>query len=247
METDSNFRFAVIEDVPKQNETIAGFLKKFWPGCHVDQFYRFEDAFQAVSNIEYDVVISDVNLGGGQNTYAGVKIAKALDSRATPLLVVSALPEPAIHSEIFMALGAWDYLAKPIRESEFRKQMDLAIEYRCGQRTGVPALSTESSSQRSPDPNLVIDLSMRVRVLWKGKRVHLSLTQIRLVELLSRKPNEALPYGELFAVIDSGRNRENLRVHVLAIREAFKSVDTAFDRIASVPMFGYVWRVQVGI
>lgn len=241
MGSDNPYKFAVIEDIPTQNDTLVEFLKRMWPTCKVDPFFSFEPALEAIRSNDYDVVVSDVNLGGGADTYAGIKIAKALDSRRTPLIIVSALAEPALHSDIFMALGAWDYLEKPIRESEFQKQLELAIAYRCGHLERERLEAQNRGGQR--DPDLQMDLGARAQVVWRNRRVHLSLTQIRIVEILTRTLNEPVKYQDLFGVIDTGRNRENLRVHIASIREAFRSVDTSFDRIVSVTMYGYVWRV----
>lgn len=234
------YRFAVVEDIPEENDVFKGIIKTLWPDSIVDQYFDFPTAFEAVSTIDFDVVVTDVNLGGGTDTYGGAKIAKALDSQHTPLIIVSHLPEPKLHSDIFMALGAWDYLKKPVRESEFQKQLELAVAYRCGQLDRERIAQTRES--RIGDPRLAIDLSARAEVTWDRKRVHLTLTQIRIVDILSRNPNVPIKYADIFELIDSGRNRENLRVHIMAIRDAFKYIDHSFNSISSVAMFGYIWR-----
>ena len=66
---------------------------------------------------------------------------------------------------------------------------------------------------------------------------------MRLVELLARRHDQVLSYEQLYAVLDSGKNKANLRVHVQAIRNAFTDVDPEFARIHNVPMVGYVWRL----
>ena len=48
-------------------------------------------------------------------------------------------------------------------------------------------------------------------------------------------------YEELFEVVKSGRNRDNVRKHVSTIREAFREVDSAFESIENVPMRGFRW------
>ena len=48
-------------------------------------------------------------------------------------------------------------------------------------------------------------------------------------------------YDELFQVVKSGRNRDNVRKHVSTIREAFRELDATFNKIENVPMRGFRW------
>ena len=48
-------------------------------------------------------------------------------------------------------------------------------------------------------------------------------------------------YDELFEVVKSGRNRDNVRKHVSTIREALREVDPSFEGIENVPMRGFRW------
>jgi len=50
---------------------------------------------------------------------------------------------------------------------------------------------------------------------------------------------EQVSYDDLFQVVKSGRNRDNVRKHVSTIREAFKEIDPDFDGIENVPMRGF--------
>ena len=69
------------------------------------------------------------------------------------------------------------------------------------------------------------------------------MTKTRIVSVLAENINKDMGYDKLFEVIDSGTNKENLRVHIQTIRAAFREVDPEFDRIRNVPMVGYTWRV----
>jgi DNA-binding winged helix-turn-helix (wHTH) protein len=48
-------------------------------------------------------------------------------------------------------------------------------------------------------------------------------------------------YDELFQVVKSGRNRDNIRKHISTIRDAFRELDEAFDGIENIPMRGFCW------
>ncbi len=51
-------------------------------------------------------------------------------------------------------------------------------------------------------------------------------------------------YDELFEVVKSGRNRDNVRKHISTIRDAFREIDPAFDGIENIPMRGFRWTVS---
>jgi DNA-binding winged helix-turn-helix (wHTH) protein len=48
-------------------------------------------------------------------------------------------------------------------------------------------------------------------------------------------------YEDLFQVVKSGRNRDNVRKHISTIRDAFREIDPEFDAIENVPMRGFRW------
>jgi len=235
------YRIAIVEDDKSTNDTFLTHLRNRWPDCAVDQFLDFESANDALSRIQYDLVISDIDLGPGSDKYGGAKISKLLHAKQTPLLVVSGLPQPDLHRELFKALDAWDYLQKPVTESDFINQVSRAITF--SQARQREPSSGRASISETPDPSLRIDLRSRTPVTWKGERVNLSMTQIRLLQTLVERANQGVPFATLFEQIASGRNKENLRVHIGAIRREFAAADPSFKSLENVPMLGYIWRV----
>ena len=229
-------KIAVIEDVQATNDEFRDFLLDIWPDCQVKQYLTFEQAIAGVKSIDFDLIVSDIDLGEGTDRYGGIKIAKELDSQRTPFLVVSGSPQPELQRDIFRALDAWDYLQKPVTAADFALQARRAIAFRLAQT------KNDETVVRSGVSDLVIDLTAREMVTWKGKRVVLSMTQIRLVQKMIENLNEVVPYESFFSEIDSGRNKENLRVHIAGVRDAFKDIDTNFKRIETKMMIGYSWR-----
>lgn len=236
------YRIAIVEDDKSTNDTFLTLLKNRWPDCRVDQFLNFESANDALTKYQYDLVISDIDLGPGTDKYGGAKIAKLLHVKQSPLLIISGLPQPELHREMFKALDAWDYLQKPVNESDFINQISRAITFSQAHERG---LSNSGSFQApaTPDPNLQIDLRSTTRVTWKGNRVNLSMTQIRLLQTLVEQTNQGVTFETLFDQIDSGRNKENLRVHIGSIRREFSAIDPEFNSLKNVPMLGYMWCV----
>lgn len=77
--------------------------------------------------------------------------------------------------------------------------------------------------------------------VWRGQRINLPLTAQRILAALFAKRGQVVSYEELYDVVKSGRNRDNIRKHVSTIGDAFREIDPAFDSIESVPMRGFRW------
>jgi DNA-binding response OmpR family regulator len=137
----------------------------------------------------------------------------------------------AIYRSIMKALDAWDYLQKTtFEESDF---VDTFLEIL--RSTQPAAAATQARSELSLDP------LKQGAPLWRGQRVNLPLTAQRILAALHARRGEVVGYEELFQVIKSGRNRDNVRKHVSTIRDAFREIDPAFDGIENVPMRGFRW------
>jgi DNA-binding winged helix-turn-helix (wHTH) protein len=55
------------------------------------------------------------------------------------------------------------------------------------------------------------------------------------------KRGQIVSYDDLYEVVKSGRNRDNIRKHVSTIRDAFREIDPNFECIENVPMRGFRW------
>jgi DNA-binding response OmpR family regulator len=131
------------------------------------------------------------------------------------------------------ALDAWDYLQKAtFEEAEF---IDTFLEMLRAAKT------RRHESAAPPGEDLSIDPLRQGVPHWRGKRVNVPLTAQRILAVLHERKGEVVSYDELFAVVKSGRNRENIRKHVSTLREAFRELDERFDGIDNVPMRGFRW------
>jgi DNA-binding response OmpR family regulator len=152
--------------------------------------------------------------------------------QGTPVLVVSAMPA-AIYRSIMKALDAWDYLQKTtFEEAEFIETfLDIHRASRNARQAAEPA----------PVDELKLDPLWQRSPTWRGARINLPLTAQRILATLVQRRGQVVSYDELFEVVKSGRNRDNVRKHVSTIRDAFRDVDPAFDGIENVPMRGFRW------
>lgn len=227
-------RVAVIEDDLPTSNQLKAWIESAKPGITVDQWFSRDDAENAIARERYDLIVLDIELG--RERHAGVAIINAINKKyATPVLVVSAMPA-TIYRSIMKALDAWDYLQKAtFEEADF---IDTFLEIlRAVKERAVSA----NDRKLSASEELEIDPLRQRNPTWRGQRINLPLTAQRILAVLFARKGEVVSYDELFDVVKSGRNRDNIRKHVSTIRDAFREIDPAFEAIENVPMRGFRW------
>ena len=224
-------RVAIIEDDPPTSDQLKGWILSARPGLQVDQWFTRDEAEAAIARERYDLVVMDIELG--RERHAGVALINAINKQhGTPVLVVSAMPA-TLYRSIMKALDAWDYLQKTaFEESDF---IDTVLEM-----LRAPG-NRPASRTTAVDQELSIDPLGQGAVLWRGHRVNLPLTAQRILAALHAHRGEVVSYDDLFQVVKTGRNRDNVRKHISTIREAFRDIDPQFEGIESVPMRGFRW------
>ncbi len=227
-------RVAVIEDDLPTSNQLKAWIESAKPGIAVDQWFNRDDAESAIARERYDLVVLDIELG--RERHAGVAIINAINKKdATPVLVVSAMPA-TIYRSIMKALDAWDYLQKAtFEETDF---VDTFLEI----LRSVKERNAAAGSKPAPaSGELEIDPLRQRNPMWRGHRINLPLTAQRILAALFARRGEVVSYDELFDVVKSGRNRDNIRKHVSTIRDAFREIDPEFASIENVPMRGFRW------
>ena len=142
--------------------------------------------------------------------------------------------------ELFgLKMGADDFIRKPF------SQRLLLERIRAGLRradTGC-AKGEGFAAERIVRGELILDPS-RHQCTWKGKEVHLTVTEFLLLKSLAERPghvkNRDQLMGEAHVVVDDS----TITSHVKRIRRKFAAVDPAFDRIATVYGMGYRWQPE---
>lgn len=227
-------RIAVIEDDRPTSNQLAGWIRAARPELQIDQWFDRDAAEAALARESYAMVVLDIELG--RERHAGVALINAINKlhQGTPVLVVSAMPA-AIYRGIMKALDAWDYLQKTsFGEAEFIETF-LDILRAAKARQPAPAAADDINDE------LLLDPLWQRSAIWRGQRINLPLTAQRILATLHQRRGQVVSYEELFEVVKSGRNRDNVRKHVSTIRDAFRDVDSAFDAIENVPMRGFRW------
>jgi DNA-binding response OmpR family regulator len=231
-------RVAIIEDDPPTSDQLKGWILSARPGLQVDQWFTRDEAESAIARERYDLVVMDIELG--RERHAGVALINAINKQhGTPVLVVSAMPA-TLYRSIMKALDAWDYLQKTtFEEADF---IDTVLEMLRASRDRPPARA--SAATPAVDQELSLDPLRQGAVLWRGHRVNLPLTAQRILAALHARRGEVVSYDELFQVVKTGRNRDNVRKHISTIREAFRDIEPTFEGIESVPMRGFRWLAK---
>jgi DNA-binding response OmpR family regulator len=238
------FKVAVIEDDQPTSNQLKEWILAARPGIQVDQWFNRDDAEAAIAREAYDLITLDIELG--RERHAGVAIINAINKtgRGTPVLVVSAMPA-AIYRSIMKALEAWDYLQKTaFEESDFIETF-LEILRAARDRGNTGHVTKEAKAANAASDELSLDPIRQSSPLWRGKRVNLPLTAQRILAALYQRRGNVVSYDELFQVVKSGRNRDNIRKHISTIREAFRELDEHFDCIENIPMRGFRWSDQL--
>jgi DNA-binding response OmpR family regulator len=231
-------KLAVIEDDRPTSDQLAGWIRSARPDLQVEQWFDRDSAEAAVQRERYALVVLDIELG--RERHAGVAILNAINKRqqGTPVLVVSAMPA-ALYRSIMKALDAWDYLQKTsFDEAEF---VDTLLDILRATRADRAGRAGHAVGEAAEPEALRLDPLWQRSATWRGQRINLPLTAQRILATLVQRKGQVVGYDELFEVVKSGRNRDNVRKHVSTIRDALRDVDPAFDGIENVPMRGFRW------
>ncbi len=214
---------ALIEDDRLISDPYAAILRREYSteAIHFDQIFAMGEALSAVKSRNYDIVVLDVELGpSAEEKSAGYKVMQALAGKSTVVLVISGSDDRAVYKRSLLAMSAWDFLGKPFEADDFLHKFKQAVAWRKSQLMNNGARSPEQSSE--PVSGLLLDPYGRVQIRWHGQPVSLGLTRFKLLRLLVSDPAAIVGYSELYAVVGSGQNKANIRVHMQKMREAFQ-------------------------
>jgi two-component system response regulator ChvI len=223
-------KIAIIEDDRPTSNQLSQWAARAVPDAQIDQLFTRQDAEAAFRRTQYDLITLDIELGAERN--AGVALIKeATKARPVPVLVVSGMPAD-LYRGVMKALEAWDYLQKPVGEHDFNQTL-------------LSMLSATAKPPAPQDDRLLIDPLTQAKPTWKGKRLNLTATQQRLLNVIYERRTQLDPtvaYEELYPFLMSGKNTSNLKRQISQIRDAFSDVEgVKWNGIVAEPLRGYRW------
>lgn len=115
-------RILYVEDAQDQRLVMEAQLREW--GAEVDSFASADAAWPAFMRESYDLVVTDIVLGGHMTGARLINRIRRLElpKGATPVLAVTAFDSPQRRVELFH-LGIDDYVAKPIFPAELRARI----------------------------------------------------------------------------------------------------------------------------
>jgi two-component system response regulator ChvI len=138
-----------------------------------------------------------------------------------------------------LRMGADDFIRKPFSQRLLLERIRAVLRRADG---GGP--KTEGQAERIVRGELVLDPS-RHQCTWKGKEVHLTVTEFLLLKSLAERPGHVknrdqlmdAAYGETIYVDD-----RTIDSHIKRVRRKFREVDTEFEQIETLYGIGYRYR-----
>ncbi|MDD5307353.1 MAG: sigma-54 dependent transcriptional regulator [Deltaproteobacteria bacterium] len=141
-------RILIVDDQKNMRTTLAIMLRN--ASHDVSEAKDGADAFQAIDDEAYDLVITDLRMGkvDGIDVLRRVREASPL----TEVIVMTAYGtiESAVEA---MRLGAWDYIQKPFTDDELLVKIDKALERRW--LSGELSVLTQEFKERYRFENIV--------------------------------------------------------------------------------------------
>lgn len=229
-------RIAVIEDDQPTNDHLAKLLRTL-ADVHVVQAVTREAAEALISSSQQiDLAIVDIDLGQtAKNRYAGLKLIASFGKLGCPTIVVSGISEQNLH-DVSLTLSAYDFIEKPITDLDFINKVEHALDW-----AKSNASQDLFGTQNWPE-GLTEDTKKHLGVLWRGKPVRLTLTELRIVHCLAAQAGRVVEHRRLITAMKSSASKEAIATHVTGIRKKFREIDDTFDHIDSEPGKGYVWK-----
>jgi DNA-binding response OmpR family regulator len=183
-----------------------------------------------------DLCIVDINMPR-MDGFEFLEAVRRLDPEA-PVLLLSARDAP---SDIARGLriGADDYVRKPFSTRVLLARIDAILRRR-------DARAREHADDAPPivRGKLVIR-SERVEVAYDGAPIAVTLSELRLLEALVRRPGVVLSRARLLEQVrgdDSVVVDRIIDTYVRRLRRKIEAIDAAFTSIETVVGVGYRWR-----
>ena len=228
-------RIAIVEDDPVTNDRLRTLIQDSMRAV-VEQAFDRVQAERLLPSYRWDLVVMDIDLGQGpKNRYAGLSLLAQLGRSMCPTIVVSGMPEENLQ-DVALSLHAYEFIAKPINDLDFIHKVEHALAWETSD-AGKDLFGTYGWPQ-----GLTSDPNRKNQLLWKGRPLRLTLSQLSIVHHLVEQPGRVVEARRLAQNLKSTDSAKAVAVHMSGVRKKFHDVDPDFDRIGTEPGKGYVWK-----
>ena len=218
----------VADDDPGVLDVVAFMLRR--EGFAVDEEKDGTAALEAARAKPYDIVILDVMLPG----VSGTDVCRELRSESdVPILMLTARDAES-YRVLGLELGADDYVTKPFSSAELLSRVRAILRRRALDRA-------HGASTLRKLGGLQIDLS-RHEVLVDGERVHLTLSEFKVLSLLAEQPDNVVSRRELMQYLWASEHvgdEHACEVHISNLRRKIERDPSQPVRLVTVRGLGY--------
>jgi two-component system response regulator ChvI len=192
-------------------------------------------ALEGLSQAPPDLGIFDIKMPRMDGMELLNKIRK---THQFPVIFLTSKDEE-IDEVLGLRMGADDFIRKPFSQRLLLERIRAVLR-----RADTSAPKGEGQAERIVRGELVLDPS-RHQCTWKGKEVHLTVTEFLLLKSLAERPGHVknrdqlmdAAYGETIYVDD-----RTIDSHIKRVRRKFREVDGEFEQIETLYGIGYRYR-----
>ncbi len=222
-------KILVVEDYPPMSEAIADWLEQ--ESHQVETVGSGNNALDLLRVYKYDVVILDWMLPG----VSGIDVCKQFRSRGgtTPILMITGR-DTSDDKEAGLDTGADDYLVKPVDFKELSARI----------RALLRRVSSLTSNVLAAGP-LQLDLTTH-EVTRDGKLLHLSPTELSMLEFFMRHPKQVFTAEALLERVwksDGLTSLDTIRSFIRMLRKKI-DVDGRPSIISTIHGAGYKLEIE---
>jgi two-component system response regulator RegX3 len=218
----------VVDDDPGVLDVVSFMLRR--EGFVVDEERDGSAALEAARTKSYDIVILDIMLPG----VSGTDICRELRSESdVPILMLTAR-DAEIDRVLGLELGADDYVTKPFSTAELLSRVRAILRRRELDRANGGATLRNLGG-------LQIDLG-RHEVRVDGDRVHLTLSEFKVLALLAEQPDAVVSRKELMQHLWASEHvgdEHACEVHISNLRRKIERDPSQPQRLVTVRGMGY--------
>jgi two-component system, OmpR family, response regulator RegX3 len=218
----------LVDDDPGVLDVVAFMLRR--EGFDVDEERDGTTALERARANGYDIVILDVMLPG----MSGTDVCRALRAESdVPILMLTAR-DAEIDRVLGLELGADDYVTKPFSTAELLSRVRAILRRRDLDR------ATSGATVRRLG-GLQIDLG-RHEVSVDGDRVHLTLSEFKVLSLLAEQPERVVSRRELMQHLWASEHvgdEHACEVHISNLRRKIEKDPAQPERLVTIRGLGY--------
>ena len=218
----------LVDDDPGVLDVVAFMLRR--EGFDVDEERDGSAALDRAREQAYDIVILDVMLPG----ISGTEVCRELRGESDVPIVMLTARDAEIDCVLGLELGADDYVTKPFSTAELLSRVRAILRRRELDRANGGVTVRKLGG-------LHIDLG-RHEVLVDGERVHLTLSEFKVLSLLAEQPDSVVSRRELMQHLWASEHvgdEHACEVHISNLRRKIERDPTNPQRLVTVRGLGY--------